>query len=188
MGGDVKVGVKMLGVEELAAGLHSMDQEVRRKGMRAVLYEGAKVYASEVKHNAPVDSGLLAMSIKPKPVTVDWDNPHAGVTIDTKRGGAWYWHFVEWGTKAIGAGQIRYSTGVVNPRVAGQRKRGGYDKSGHMYHAHHATAARAYIRPAGDSFYTRHEWEQRGREILSTRIAAWKRKQARATKASHGAA
>lgn len=173
--------MQILGVEEMAHALNSMDQEVRRKAMRAVLYEGSKVYASEVKRNAPVDSGLLAMSIKPKAVTVDWDNPHAGVTIDTKRGGAWYWHFVEFGTQAVARGAIRYSTGVVNWRVSGQRKRGGRDKSGNIYHAHHATAARPYIRPAGDSFYTRNEWERRGREILSRRIATWKRSQARAS-------
>lgn len=149
----MKVGVKMLGTEELAAALNSMDQEVRRKAMRAVLYEGAKVYATEVKHNAPVDSGTLMMSIKPKNVTVDWDNPHAGVTIDTKRGGAWYWHFVEWG-------------------VAGRYK--GKVKSGHA-----GTPARPYIRPAADSFYTKHEYERRGRGILSRRIAAWQRRQAR---------
>lgn len=168
----MKVGVQILGVEEMAHALNSMDQEVRRKGLRAVLYEGAKVYASEVKHNAPVDTGTLMMAIKPKAVTVDWDNPHAGVTIDTKRGGAWYWHFVEWGTKAYSTGEKRYSTGSAGG-VIGRYK-------GKVKRAHAATPARPYIRPAADSFYTKSEWEQRGRQILSTRIAAWQRKQARA--------
>lgn len=174
----MRVGVQVLGVEQVAAALNSMDREIRRKAMRAALYEGAKVYASAVKRNAPVDSGTLMMSIKPKATTVDWDNPHAGVTIDTKRGGAWYWHFVEFGTRAYSSGERRYSTGAAGG-VVGRYK-------GKTHRAHAATPARSYIRRAADDWYTRNQWREQSRALLARRVAAWQRSQSRARPAGSG--
>ena len=178
----MKVGVQVLGVEELAKAMFSMDREVRRKAMRAALYEGAKVYAGEAKRRCPVrkhcrSGGNLMMSIEARPVTVDWDNPFAGVMIKPS---GWYWHFVEFGTRAYEYQERRYTTGVAGG-VAGQ-SRGRVGKSSLPGGGHAATPAQPFIRPTIDSFYVRHEYERRAREVLSIRVAAWQRKQARAAR------
>lgn len=93
------VGIK--GGEELAAALRELPVKFEVQVMAAALREGAKEIESRAKANVPVRTGKLRDSIKIRRRT----NKRTGyinllVTAgDRKKGGAYYAHMVEYGTK-----------------------------------------------------------------------------------------
>ncbi len=175
---------KVMGVPEFNRAMNSMDGEVGRRTMRQVLFGSAKVYAGAVERRAPKDTGKLKESIGAKPVTTDWE-PYSGVTIKTGRGGAWYWHFPEFGTKTYSekvqvqihrrkyAGQLqtRYTTAGVS--LGRQR----YPKKPHK-----GVPARSYIRRSLDDWATQEAARAVATQIMQRRAVAWARKQAAAAR------
>lgn len=100
--------VKIDGLKELEQKMLKLGPEISKKALRGALVAGAVVIREEAKRLAPVDTGRLrrAMYIKRMPKT----NPFAEQVIFGVRHGrkmikrnldAYYWSFLEFGTKFI---------------------------------------------------------------------------------------
>lgn len=95
--------VNVTGLKELDAALGTLPEKMQRNVLRAALRAGAKEIADEAKRLAPVKSGRLRDSIR---VTsrIRYGTPTATVVAGGrgkgKNKGAWYAHFIEYGTAA----------------------------------------------------------------------------------------
>ena len=105
--------VKIEGLKELERKMISLGPEISKKALRGALVAGAVVIREEAKRIAPVNTGRLrrAMYIKRMPKT----NPLAEQVIFGVRHGrkmikrnldAYYWSFLEFGTKFIKRGEF----------------------------------------------------------------------------------
>jgi len=103
----VKVDVKVNGLAELAAALKQLPAEVASKNggpLRVALRAAARVVADAAEVRAPKDTGRLGRAIA---IQVDRNpgnvterivvRPRAGKSRTDPKG-AWYWHFLEFGT------------------------------------------------------------------------------------------
>lgn len=116
------VKVKVNGLGDLARALKALPPEIASKNggpLKTALRAAAVVIQDDAKSRAPVDSGVLrdAISVKRDPRPLDVTERYVVKPtrsrrvqriIKTKKGNigstsAWYWHFLEFGTKYITA-------------------------------------------------------------------------------------
>lgn len=166
MGDDVSAHVELIGANAFAKALPTLGDEVKRRILREIMWDGMKVYARDMQRRVPKITRDLEHAIRAKRVTTTWADPHGGVEILNKTG--WYWHMVEWGTRGYAKGERRYSTGVAGgiPGIYKGRVRGG----------HHATKAKPYIRPAIDSYYNKWNFLVEAKAIGAQRVEQWRQK------------
>lgn len=114
-------GSRVEGLEDLAKALREMPKDVRQNGLRAGLRAGAREIQKEAQGRAPVDTGRMRDNVYIKRirelVTELSEGWFVGVRMGPKRrkdkatgkvtkdysNDAWYWRFVEFGTRHIPA-------------------------------------------------------------------------------------
>lgn len=94
--------VNVKGMKELHEALQTLPVKLERNVMRAAINAGARVLRDEARMRAPVKSGELRAGIRVKSSNVKNGTITGGITTaGTKaKPGAWYAHFVEFGTAA----------------------------------------------------------------------------------------
>ena len=105
------VTVRVTGMKELAAKLQSFGPKLARNGLRAAVSAGAEVIRKDVQARAPVDEGTLRRAVYKKQIREESNNTkqtfyvgvRSGKKYQKKKQDAWYWRFLEFGTKYIAA-------------------------------------------------------------------------------------
>jgi len=115
------MGSRIEGLEDLARSLREMPKDVRQNALRAGMRAGAVAIQKEAKSRAPVDTGRMQKNIYVKRirelVTELSEGWFVGVRMGPKRtkdkatgkvskdysNDAWYWRFVEFGTRHVPA-------------------------------------------------------------------------------------
>ncbi|MEO5331320.1 MAG: HK97 gp10 family phage protein [Magnetococcus sp. YQC-5] len=107
-------GIHIDGLKEISDAMLKLPQKVAANALRQAVYAGAVVIRNEARQRAPVNTGTLRRSIivrRPKKKT---DRNVQKMEVAVRRGkkyrnqgrrgnlsqDAWYWHFIEFGTKA----------------------------------------------------------------------------------------
>jgi HK97 gp10 family phage protein len=94
--------MKVTGIEEVKKMFGDVSPRVARNLVRQTVQKIASNIAKDAKENAPVDSGNLKSAIKAARTKSHPDRPISVVKVTEGRkakGDAFYWHFVEYGTK-----------------------------------------------------------------------------------------
>lgn len=105
------VTVKVEGLRELADKLRSFGPRLARNGLRAAVSAGAEVVRKDVKARAPVDEGTLRRAVYKKQIREESNNTkqtfyvgvRSGKKYQKKNQDAFYWRYLEFGTKYINA-------------------------------------------------------------------------------------
>jgi HK97 gp10 family phage protein len=100
------VKVEITGLNELNRRLKALGPFIASKVLGGAVNAGAQVIRKDAQSRTPVDTGMLQKSLFVKRLTAK-DFPNAqyivGVRKGKKKEGAFYWRFVEFGTKSMGA-------------------------------------------------------------------------------------
>ena len=105
------VTVRVTGMKELAAKLQSFGPKLARNGLRAAVSAGAEVIRKDVQARAPEDTGVLRRAVYKKQIREESNNTkqtfylgvRSGKKYQKKKQDAFYWRFLEFGTKHIAA-------------------------------------------------------------------------------------
>lgn len=96
-------GIRIEGLDELQATLGGLAQNEANNLMRATVYGVAQQVAKRAAAGVPEDTGTLRKAIKAKRGrSREKDKPYADVIIESGKDAkhdAFYWRFVEYGTK-----------------------------------------------------------------------------------------
>lgn len=102
----VTKGLRIEGLDELQDTLANLAPKEAYNLMRATVYGVAQQVAKKAAERVPVDTGNLKSAIKAKRGrSRQKDKPYADVVIESGKDAkhdAYYWRFVEYGTKAHG--------------------------------------------------------------------------------------
>jgi len=104
------MAMKIDGLDEVIKNMEAIKDELKGDPLRASLRKALTPIVNEAKANAPVDTGRLRDAIKTRPLPPDdipagfSDGQELFVVSSRKKDkdapdNAWYWHFVEFGTK-----------------------------------------------------------------------------------------
>lgn len=153
--------MKVHGLQDLQKKLQLLPKEIAGKGasgpLAAATREAAKEWQKEAQQRAPKKTGRLARAIKVRREKDPQKFPgrpnelyHVGVDVGRKRddpNGAWYWWFVENGTKGAVAGVSSHG-GSGRPTKTGKTVLSSGDKI--FGKSVRGQAARPFLRPAFD--------------------------------------
>ena len=107
--------MKIEGLDEIVKNMQAIAKDLKGDPLRASLRKGLNVIRDQARTNAPRgETGRLAPAINTRPLPADdvpsnaTDGQELFVASSRKKdadapGNAWYWHFVEFGTKKMPA-------------------------------------------------------------------------------------
>lgn len=107
-------GMAIEGMEELVQTLNDFMPREARNLARSVVHASAGKVRNRMRQRAPKDTGTLRKAITTKRGRGTPTRVFSDVLITKGKGqtnDAWYWHFVEFGTKGYSAGETRRDAG-----------------------------------------------------------------------------
>jgi HK97 gp10 family phage protein len=116
-------GIRIDGLDEFKATLDGLAQNEANNLMRVTVYAVAQQVAKRAAAGVPVDTGTLRQAIKAKRGrSRQKDKPYADVIIESGKDAkhdAFYWRFVEYGTKTgiREHGFVRKAVEAVRPEI-----------------------------------------------------------------------